>query len=200
MANMVLIRVKGDDSMEDDKIVDLYLNRDQQAIPETTAKYGQRIREFSYGIVCNNETAEECESDTYLEAWNRIPPNEPRTYFYAYLLRIARHISLNRCRENRALKRFAYISELSSEMEACIPGPDDLQCRLEEKELADAINGFLSTLVSKKRSIFLRRYFFGDDLKEISKRFGIKQNTAKTILFRCRNQLREYLIKEGYDL
>ncbi len=186
--------------MEDDKIIELYCSRDETALRETSAKYGQRLKVLSYGIVRSMETAEECESDTYWEAWRRIPPDEPRSYLYAYLARIVRHISLNRCRENHALKRSAVVSQLSQEMEQCIPAPDDLECRLSEKELADTINGFLSGLDSTRRNVFLRRYFFGDELKEIACRYSLKENTVKTMLFRCRNQLREYLIKEGIDL
>ena len=103
--------------MDDRGIVALYLRRDETAIWQTAEKYGHRLRALAYGIVNDLQTAEECENDTYMEAWHTIPPHEPSDYFYAFLARITRHISLNRCRDRDRLKRSAFISELSAEME-----------------------------------------------------------------------------------
>lgn len=186
--------------MDDGKIVDLYLNRDEDAITQTAKKYGARLRSISHDIVEDPLTAEECENDTYLEAWNSIPPHEPRTYLYAFLARIIRHISLNRCRDRDRLKRHAHICELSAEMEACIPSPDDGTCRIDGIVLADAINKFLSSLDSRTRIIFIRRYWYLDSIEAISKRFALSQSNVKVTLFRCRNKLREHLKKEGYTL
>ncbi len=91
--------------MEDEAIVELYLHRDEAALRHTAEKYGSRLRSLSYGILNDPETAEECENDTYLSAWNSIPPHEPRSYFYAFLARITRNLSLSRCRERNRLKR-----------------------------------------------------------------------------------------------
>lgn len=102
--------------MEDSEIVQRYLDRDESAIEFSAEKYGTRLRALSFGITSDRQTSEECENDTYMQAWNRIPPNEPRTYFYAFLARIARHISIDRCREQECLKRYGYIVELSEEM------------------------------------------------------------------------------------
>ena len=132
--------------MEDTGIVELYLLRDESAIQETAEKYGGRLRALSFGMVRDWQTAEECENDTYLEAWNSIPPHEPRNYLYAFLARITRHISLDCCRKRGRLKRRAYISELSAEMEQCIPAPDDMECRIDDIVLGQAINEFLGTL------------------------------------------------------
>ena len=186
--------------MEDEKIVELYLRRDESAIARTAEKYGTRLRSFAYGIVADQQTTEECENDTYLTAWNSIPPHEPRTYLYAYLARITRNLSLSRCRERSTLKRSAHMEELSREMEQCIPAPDDLQCRLDEMALKQAINGFLDTLQEQKRNVFIRRYWYLDSVVDISKRYGISVSKVKTMLFRSRNALREYLEKEGYIL
>lgn len=101
-------------ALDDSRIVDLYLLRDETAIRQTTDKYGIRLRSLAYGIVEDRQTAEECENDTYMEAWNAIPPHEPRSYLYAFLARITRHISLNCCRNRSRLKRSAFISELST--------------------------------------------------------------------------------------
>lgn len=186
--------------MDDDKIVDLYLRRDEDAIRNTTEKYGSRLRALSQRIVCDRQTAEECESDTYMEAWNTIPPHEPRSYFYAFLARIVRHISLNCCRDRSRLKRSAFICELSAEMEQCIPAPDDAACCMEENALRDAINGFLGSLSTEKRNMFLRRYWYLDPIADIAKRFGVSESKVKTTLFRCRNGLRDYLEQEGYTI
>lgn len=186
--------------MNNEQIVELYLLRDQSAIEQTAEKYGGRLRSLSYGIVRDRQMAEECENDTYLEAWNTIPPHEPRNYFYAFLSCITRHISLNRCRSRNRLKRSAFVCELSSELEQCIPAPDDTQCRIDDIALREVINGFLETLDEEKRNVFLRRYWYLDTVAAISRRYAFSQSKVKTMLFRSRNQLREYLEKEGYEL
>lgn len=186
--------------MEDRRIVELFLCRDESAIRQTSDKYGKRLRSLAFGIIKDNEAAEECENDTYLAAWNSIPPHEPGNYLYAYLARIIRHISLNYCRSRSCLKRSAFICELSDEMEQCIPHPDDVECRVDERILREAINGFLETLSEEKRNVFLRRYWYLDSIASISRRFALSEGKVKTMLFRSRNQLREYLEKEGYIL
>ena len=186
--------------MDDRKIVELFLERDETAIQYTSEKYGRRLRSLSHGIVQDLQTAEECENDTYVEAWNSIPPHEPSNYLYAFLARIVRHISLNCCRDRGRLKRNAYISELSMEMEQCIPSPNDCECRLDDVALKDVINGFLVSLDAEKRNVFLRRYWYLDSVSDISKRFGLSESKVKTMLFRIRNKLRGYLKKEGYTL
>lgn len=186
--------------MDDNKIVELYLRRDETAIRQTSEKFGTRLRSLAYGIVGDLPTAEECENDTYMEAWNRIPPHEPGSYLYAFLARITRHISLNCCRSRRRLKRSVFICELSTEMEQCIPAPDDVECRINDMILGEAINGFLRTLNIEKRNIFLRRYWYLDSITAISKRFALSESKVKTVLFRCRNQFREYLEREGFIL
>ena len=186
--------------MDDAKIVELYLQRDENAIAYTAEKYGKRLQNLSLGIVGDRETAEECENDTYSEAWCSIPPSEPKTYFYAFLCRIVRHISLDRCRQRQALKRKAYISELSIELENCIPSPDDCEQRIDNMAFAEMLNRFLGSLSADKRRIFVRRYFFLDRIEDIAKRYSVSESKVKTTLLRTRNELKKYLIKEGYLL
>ena len=186
--------------MDDNRIVDLYLRRDETAIRQTSEKYGNRLRTLAYGIVNDRQTAEECENDTYMEAWNTIPPHEPGSYLYAFLARITRHISLNCCRDRSRLKRSALICELSAELEQCIPAPDDTECRINDMALGEAVNGFLDTLGEEKRNIFVRRYWYLDSIADISKRFALSESKVKTTLFRCRSRLREHLEKEGYTV
>ena len=183
--------------MEDERIVELYLLRDEAAIRQTAEKYGRRLNALSYGIVRERECAEECENDTYLEAWNRIPPHEPRSYLYAFLARITRHISLNCCRDRSRLKRSAFLCELSEELEQCIPAPDDAAARVEDTVLGEALDRFLAGLSEEKRGIFVRRYWYLDSVAEIAERFSLPEGTVKTTLARCRSRLREQLEKEG---
>ncbi len=184
--------------MDDIKIVEMYLKREEEAIKFTSDKYGARLKKLAHTIVNDIQTAQECENDTYLQAWKLIPPNEPRDYFYPFLARIIRHISLNCCREKSALKRRAYICELSDEMQECLPAAQNVEETINEMLLGEAINGFISTLNEEKRNIFLRRYWFMDSIEEISNRYEISKSKVKTILYRIRKQFRRFLEKEDY--
>lgn len=190
----------GIQKLEDNMIVELYLRRDEMAIEYSAEKYGRRLRSLSLSLTQDAQTSEECENDTYNEAWKLIPPNEPRDYLYAFLARIIRHISIDRCRVKSSLKRNAYITELSKEMEMCIPAKDDVVDTVEAKELGKLISRFLYTLSKEKRVIFVRRYFYLDSIMDISKRCDISEGKVKTLLFRMRNELRKYLEKEGYSV
>lgn len=184
--------------MDDSRIIALYMRRDESAIVETSVKYGKRLRSISYGITEDSQTAEECENDTYLEAWNSIPPHNPVEYFFAYLARIIRHKSLDTCRARKRIKRKAIVTELTAEMEECIPSLDDTPCGLEMKELGAVISRYLRTLTEEKQIIFMRRYWYMDSIPSIARRLGIGQSKVKMTLLRCRKGLREYLEKEGY--
>ena len=179
----------------DGDIVDMFLERNEDAINATSEKYGRRIRNIAFRIVGNIQTAEECENDTYLEAWNRIPPSEPRTYLMAFLSRISRTISINRSVSDHRLKRFAYIEELSSEMEQCIASSSSVEKELDAKLLIEAISSFLKKQPKEKRVIFMRRYYYLEKTSAIAKCFGYKESSIRSILFRMRNELREYLEK-----
>ena len=186
--------------MEDSQIVDLFLIRDESAIAHTAVRYGTRLRGISYGIVRDAGTAEECENDTYLQAWSSIPPNQPRQYLFAFLARIIRHISIDRCRYTQRLCRSAYIQELSAELQTCVPGKDDIEHRLEAIALGQSISAFLRAQPEETRNVFIRRYWYMDSIAELSHRFSISQSKAKSMLLRCRNALRKHLEKEGYTL
>ncbi|MCQ2449439.1 MAG: RNA polymerase sigma factor, partial [Clostridia bacterium] len=159
-----------------------------------------RLRAISYRITRDRETSEECENDTYLETWNHIPPSEPKDYFYAFLAKITRAISIDRCRERTRLKRDSYIVELTDELEMCIPAVNNVPDDMEAKLLGEAISRYLYTLSDEKQVMFMRRFFYLDTVSEIAKRLSISDSKVKTTLFRIRNELRDYLIKEGYTL
>ncbi len=186
--------------MEDEKIVEMYLARDEAALTATAEKYGGRLRALAYGIVKDSGAAEECENDTYLKAWDSIPPHEPRAYLYPFLARITRHCALNLCRDRGRLKRSAHIAELTREMEQCLPAPDNAEQRLDDTAFAAALNGFLASVAEEKRNIFLRRYWYLDSIADIARRFGVSESKIKSALSRMRTQLKKHLEKEGYQI
>ena len=184
--------------MTDGEIVEKFLARDEDALRHTAEKYGARLRALAFGILEDVPAAEECENDTYLAAWNSIPPHEPRDYLFAYLARITRHISLDRCRAGSREKRRAQLEELTEELTDCVPAGDGPEERLDAKELAGAISAWLHTLPEEKRRLFLRRYWYCDGVSALAKRLGWGESRVKTALHRLRKELREHLEKEGY--
>lgn len=186
--------------MEDGRIVDLFIDRDQNAISQMAGQYGFRIRRLAYNILHDEETAKECENDTYLEMWNLIPPHEPREYLLAFASKIVRHIALNRCRELNSKKRAAIYCELTSEMEECIPAGNDPESEFEADQLGGIINGYLSDCSFDQRNVFVRRYWFFDSIADIAERYGYSESKVKTMLFRMREQLRERIIEGGYEV
>lgn len=184
--------------MDDSKIVELYLSRDESAISHTAQKYGSKLRQIADSILKNKASAEECENDTYLKAWKLIPPNEPRSYLFAFLGKITRHLAIDECRKRTSRKRQALFCELTQEMEECIPGPSDVEGDIEANALSQVISAFLSKRSEEQRNVFVRRYWFFDTIPEICRRYGFSQSKVKTMLFRIREELRYYLEKEGY--
>lgn len=186
--------------MEDNGIVELFWERNENAIKETEQKYGRRLQGLSYHILQSKEDAEECVSDTMLTAWNTIPPQRP-TYFFAYLSKICRYVSFGRLDWKNAQKRKAEVVSLTEEMESCIPAPmlsDDES--MTSEEIGRMINNFLAGLTEEKRLIFMRRYWYGDSIECISKRYCISESKVKTTLFRLREKLKKYIEKEGGKL
>ena len=186
--------------MEDSQIVDLYLARNESALTETAQKYGSLLRTISRRITEDEPIAEECENDTYLEAWNLIPPHEPRDYLSAFLSRIVRSLSINRCVERNRLKRKATVYTLSDELEECLSSGDDVAGELEGKELAECVSRFLREQPTEKRVIFLHRYYYCDKIAAIAARFETTSGKIKLVLFRMRKELCERLKKEGYTV
>lgn len=186
--------------MEDSKIIDLYFNRSETAITETSLKYGNYLGCISRNILYNNEDAAECVNDTYLHAWNAIPPSRPSA-FRIWLGTITRNLSFDRYKKQRAQKRGRNEAELLlSELSECIPAPANIEKAMEDQEIAQLISGFLQKQSQENRIIFLRRYWYGDSILQISRRFSISESKVKSSLFRTRNLLRRYLEKEGVNL
>ena len=181
--------------MEDAKIIELFFQRNEQAVKETDAAYGRKLYVLSNNILNNREDAEESVSDTYMETWKTIPPKRPK-YFYAFLASICRNMSINRLDWRLAAKRNAEVVALTQEMEACIP--DSRQNgEMDRWELRRVLESFLDSLTKESRLIFLRRYLYVDTVAEIAMRYGISESKVKTQLHRTRAKLHTYLAKEG---
>ena len=186
--------------MQDEKIVELYWKRNESAIKETQDKYGRYLMKIAYNILSDLEDSKESVNDTYLAAWDSMPPHKP-DILSTYLGKLNRRISIDIFRNKKRDKRQASEYAVSlSELEDCVPGgstPDD---SLEAQLLGSAISAFLRTLSDDARNSFIGRYYFLDSLKEVAGYCGMSESKAKSMLFRTRRRLRDYLIKEGFDL
>ena len=186
--------------MDDNLIIDLYWQRNEQAVAETEAKYGPYCRSIAYGILQNNQDTEECVNDTWLRAWNAIPPQRPRS-LGAFLAKITQNLAINRLRDGNAQRRGGGQVPLAlEELGECVSPEGSPEGELDRQAAEEALNRFLDGLPPLQREGFLRRYWYLDSIAAISERFALSESKVKTMLFRCRNQLREHLEKEGYIL
>ena len=181
--------------MTDSQIIALFWERNEDAIRQTHAAYGRRLYVISDRILRSHQDAEESVSDTYMRAWETIPPLMPN-YFFAYLAKICRNCSLSRLQWNSAAKRNAEVVSLTQEMESCIPDRF-YERKLEGEEIGRVLNAFLDSISLESRLIFMRRYWYTDSIAEIAARYNISQSKVKTQLHRTRNKLQQYLAKEG---
>jgi len=181
--------------MTDSQIIAMYWERNEDAIRETDAAYGRKLYVISERILHLKQDAKESVSDTYMRAWETIPPQKPN-YFFAYLAKICRNFSLGRLQWNSAAKRTADVVSLTREMEACIPDRTQ-ERKLEGEEIGRILNRFLDSISVESRLIFLRRYWYADTIQEISARYHISQSKVKTQLHRTRKKLQLFLESEG---
>ena len=181
--------------MEDSKIIELFFARNETAIRQVDDAYGRRLFVLADRILRNDQDAEESVSDTYLKAWDTIPPQKPM-HLFAYLARICRNFALKKLDRKAAAKRSAEVVSLTQEMEICIP---DLSRdrELEAKELGRLLDAFLRTLSDENQMVFLRRYWYVDTIAEIAERYGISEGAVQMRLNRTRKKLAAYLAKEG---
>ena len=183
--------------MEDMQIVDLYFARSEQAIDETTHKYGKYLFSIAYNILSSNRDSEEAVNDTYLGAWNSIPPHRPNR-LSTYLGKITRRISLEKWKAFHAQKRGGGEVPLAlEELSECIPGKETPEQTMELKELTQTINLFLKTLPETEQRIFLSRYWYLTPIKTISRQYGFSESKVKSMLSRTRMKLKVHLQKEG---
>ena len=183
--------------MEDSQIIKLYFDRSEQAIQETDAKYGCYCYSIAYGILTNQEDAEESVSDTYLSAWNSMPPRRPPA-LAAFLGKITRNISIDRWRESRAFKRAEGQIEIAlDELSECVSGTESAEETAIRKEILASLNRFLGTLQETERSVFLCRYWYLDSTEEIAEKSGFTVSKVKSMLHRIRKRLYAQLEAEG---
>lgn len=181
--------------MEDTNIIALYFARNEEAICQTDASYGRKLFSLADRILHNPQDSEESVSDTYMKAWETIPPCKP-SFFYAYLAKLCRFFALGKLDWKNAAKRKADVVSLSDEMQLCIPD----RRKDEEatgKEIGRALSRFLESIPQESRVIFMRRYWFCDTVGEIAQRYAISESKVKMRLHRTRAQLADYLNKEG---
>ena len=183
--------------LEDSKIVDLYWQRSEEAIPETAAKFGGYCRTIAYNILSDEQDAEECVNDTWLKAWNSMPTHRP-ALLAPYLAKLTRWLSLTRLRKRNALRRGGGETPMVlDELAEVIPDNIDLEKQVELKELGKALRKFVAGLDDTEAQIFLARCWYMTSVKEIAERFGITPGNVSTTLHRTRRKLQNYLREEG---
>ena len=179
---------------DDEKIIEMFFKRSEQAIQELDNKYGKICHKLSYNIVSNIQDAEECVNDAYLGAWNAIPPERPDPLL-SYILKIVRNISLKIYWKNKAAKRNSIYTIAMQEIEACIADKKTVEDEIEAGELAHIIENFLDTLTTENRVIFMRRYWFSDSCKDIAEFTGLSEKNISVRLTRIRKKMKRYLVE-----
>ena len=182
--------------MTDHEIIDLYFARNERAIDETAKAHGTACMRVSMNVLANRSDAEECVNDTYLQAWNRIPPERP-DLLRAWLCRIARNFALMRYRTLHRQKRNRDLEILYSELDECVPAPDQGE-DTDVCVLGQYISDFLDTQDRLDRTLFLGRYFHSCSVQVLADTFGLRKNTVSVRLHRTREKLRVYLQERGY--
>ena len=184
-------------TMDDIEIIELFFRRSEEAIVQISKKYGNICLKISRNILNDLRDMEECVNDTYLAAWNTIPPQKPKPLL-TYICRIVRNLSIKKYHENTAIKRNSFYDISLDELETCIPTSGNVEDEYSVKELADEINQFLKTLSKENRMIFVRRYWFADSIPNIAKMFKVSNHNVSVRLHRTRKALKKYLEKEGH--
>ncbi len=183
--------------MDDLQIINLYFERNENAIKETEIKYGKLCLSIARNILDNEADSEECVNDTYLSVWNTIPPQRPNN-FTAFISKITRNISLKRVRFDSAVKRSALTVISLSELEEVIP--DHHGAEVEEEQLGKLISNFLRKENADARNVFIRKYWFFDNIAEIAEKYSFSESKVKSMLYHTRSKLKDYLKKEGVYL
>ena len=182
--------------MDDSNIIALFFERSERAVDELARKYGPAAKRLAGNILGDGRDAEECVSDGYMALWNTIPPERPAS-LGGYFCRTVRNLAAKRYRVGAAQKRNAHYDAALDELAECIAAPGDVEDELNAKELAAAIDRFLDGLDYTDRYLFMRRYWYGDDLAAIADETGLAKRRVSVRLFRLREKLRNQLVKEG---
>ena len=179
--------------MQDSQIIALYRARDEHAIEKTAEKYGDYCTSIALNILQNMQDAEECVNDTWVAAWNSMPPKWPQN-LCAYLGKLVRHISINRLKALRRECRDATLTVAFEELEDCIPAPDDTDSAV----ICGWLDEYLGTLSRLDRQLFVGRYWYNHSVKELARHYGLTANAATKRITRTREGLRTYLTERGY--
>ena len=182
--------------MNDLQIVEMYWNRNEQAISVTAEKYGTYCYSVAYGILHNEEDSKESVNDTYMSAWNSMPPHKPNV-LKTFLGKITRRLSIDRLKRKNAEKRGGEIAEVLDELSECISPSGDPIAEMEKEMLDKTINNFVRELKDTEQRVFLCRYWYAKSIKEIAKLFGFSESKVKVMLMRTRNKLKARLETEG---
>ena len=186
--------------MQDEQIVQLYWNRDQSAIAQTQIKYSAYLTKIAMNILADRQDSEESVNDTYLAAWNSMPPQKP-SVLSVYLSRLTRRISIDIFRRRTSQKRQGSQYAISlSELDETVSGGTTPEEEVESAQLAQTISDFLRTLSADERNTFIGRYYYMDSLKDVAAYCGMGEAKAKSMLYRTRQKLKLYLEKEGYTV
>ncbi|MCL2634194.1 MAG: sigma-70 family RNA polymerase sigma factor [Oscillospiraceae bacterium] len=186
--------------MEDNVLLNLYNTRDESAISETASKYGNYCLKIAMNILCNREDSDECVNDTWLKAWNSIPPSKP-SILSAFLGRITRNLSIDAFQKAQAKKRGGgELNLIFDELEQCLSSKDNTESEYDRREVGKSVSDFLNSLSKDNRVVFVRRYWYADSVAEIAQHFKMNENKVKSILYRTRNKLKLYLEKEGITI
>ena len=185
--------------MDDQQIISLYHERKEQAIIETSQKYGSYCYTIAMNLLGSHEDAEECVNDTYLAVWNRIPPEWPRA-LKTFLAAVVRNISINTYRKNHAKKRYSGMEVMLSELDDCVPAFSQVEETIESKELSRLISVWLDKLSDIDCALFVRRYWHGDSVSALAAECGCRPEKVTQRMLRLRRKLRAYLEAEGVKL
>ena len=186
--------------MRDEEIIQLYFERKEAAIAETEAAYGKYLLKIAYNILADTEDCKECVNDTYLKAWNSIPPHKPAV-LSAYLGKIARENAIDVYRkQNRSKRKPSEYSLALDELGDCVSGTENTEKAADAKLLGKEISRYLHSIADEHCCIFTMRYYHCDSIRDISRHFNISESKVKSILHRTRKGLKKHLIKEGFEL
>lgn len=184
--------------MDDRDIIDLYWARDQRAVGETAAKYGPYCAAVADNILHDSRDTEECVNDTWLKAWNAMPPQRPQR-LKLFLARITRNLAFDRWRKGSAQRRGGGELPLAlEELGECVPGQDEVEGTVAAAELAESMQRFLAARPALDRDLFLRRYFYVESAAAIARRYGMSREKVSMRLMRARKKLKDHLTEEGY--
>ena len=186
--------------IQDDKIVQMLWERDEEGIVQMQKKYQKYCGAIARRIVLNAEDTEECVNDTWLRAWNSIPPHRPEN-LAGYLAKIVRNLALSSYTKQHRKKRGGDVVSIAlDELSECISDGHEVSEKLEKQELSDAITAYLRGKSREQQAVFIRRYFYMMEIKELAEGLDMKENTVKSILFRMRKELKIHLEGEGIYL